>query len=310
MSDRQKSYYKGVRMVEHDLLKQGAVAMGVVLLLAIFLSAIFSSPDDPTVTAQRVAQVEPRLLLVTAAQDLAGQGDLSTYGPPYNNGTDSLQTLGPIALQKWAGVTIPIDPAKDFVLTPLLKIAPLDSTLSAALKAYGKGGSSERTAWNQAVLQALPKATLSGGHLVLTGSQYGPVPVLLDTYLQLAKTGILEAVINVSGSVYQTDFTKALLLLQGDAMGQAATPLHMLGSQWGMMKEPGFYPGASWLWLYTLLYQIPPWSTSDQADLLVALTVGLFSIVLLLTPFIPGVRDIPRWIPIYRLIWREKRRKA
>jgi hypothetical protein len=25
---------------------------------------------------------------------------------------------------------------------------------------------------------------------------------------------------------------------------------------------------------------------------------------LLLVPFIPGLRDIPRWIPIYRLIWR------
>jgi hypothetical protein len=21
-------------------------------------------------------------------------------------------------------------------------------------------------------------------------------------------------------------------------------------------------------------------------------------------PFIPGLRDVPRWIPIYRLIWR------
>jgi len=31
---------------------------------------------------------------------------------------------------------------------------------------------------------------------------------------------------------------------------------------------------------------------------------GLATILLLLIPFIPGLRDIPRWIPIHRLIWR------
>ena len=31
---------------------------------------------------------------------------------------------------------------------------------------------------------------------------------------------------------------------------------------------------------------------------------GLATIVLLLVPFIPGLRDIPRLIPIHRLIWR------
>jgi hypothetical protein len=27
-------------------------------------------------------------------------------------------------------------------------------------------------------------------------------------------------------------------------------------------------------------------------------------------PFIPGVRDIPRWIPVYKLIWRDHYRAA
>jgi hypothetical protein len=31
---------------------------------------------------------------------------------------------------------------------------------------------------------------------------------------------------------------------------------------------------------------------------------GLATILLLLIPFIPGLRDIPRWIPVHRLIWR------
>jgi hypothetical protein len=31
---------------------------------------------------------------------------------------------------------------------------------------------------------------------------------------------------------------------------------------------------------------------------------GLGTIVLLVVPFIPGQRDIPRLIPVYRLVWR------
>jgi len=32
--------------------------------------------------------------------------------------------------------------------------------------------------------------------------------------------------------------------------------------------------------------------------------------VLILVPFIPGVRSIPRWIPVYRLIWRNYYRQV
>jgi hypothetical protein len=31
---------------------------------------------------------------------------------------------------------------------------------------------------------------------------------------------------------------------------------------------------------------------------------GLATVLLLLIPFIPGLRDIPRLIPVHRLIWR------
>ena len=43
---------------------------------------------------------------------------------------------------------------------------------------------------------------------------------------------------------------------------------------------------------------------SADGDLLVVMVMGLLTLLLLLVPFIPGLRDIPRWIPIYRLIWR------
>jgi hypothetical protein len=33
--------------------------------------------------------------------------------------------------------------------------------------------------------------------------------------------------------------------------------------------------------------------------------MGLLSLALVCIPFIPGVRDLPRRIPIYKLIWKE-----
>ena len=33
-------------------------------------------------------------------------------------------------------------------------------------------------------------------------------------------------------------------------------------------------------------------------------TMLLLSVLLILVPYIPGLRDLPRWIPIHRLIWR------
>jgi len=43
--------------------------------------------------------------------------------------------------------------------------------------------------------------------------------------------------------------------------------------------------------------------SSANADLGVVLVMGVLTAALLFVPFIPGLRDIPRWVPIHRLIW-------
>jgi hypothetical protein len=72
-----------------------------------------------------------------------------------------------------------------------------------------------------------------------------------------------------------------------------------------MMNETGNYPGQPWLWLYTFWYQIPPFASSDNADALVWGLMVILTLGLMLVPFIPGLRSIPRWIPVHRLIWRD-----
>ena len=76
------------------------------------------------------------------------------------------------------------------------------------------------------------------------------------------------------------------------------------------MNETGSYPGQPWLWLYTLWYQVPGFSSSANVDLIAVYMTGLATILLLAVPFIPGLRDdLPRLIPVHRLIWRGRGRR-
>jgi hypothetical protein len=49
---------------------------------------------------------------------------------------------------------------------------------------------------------------------------------------------------------------------------------------------------------------VPGWRNSANADLIAIYMTGLGTLLLILVPFIPGLRDIPRLIPVHRLIWR------
>jgi hypothetical protein len=51
-------------------------------------------------------------------------------------------------------------------------------------------------------------------------------------------------------------------------------------------------------------YHVHGWSNSGNIDLIAIYMTGLATLLLLFIPFIPGLRDIPRWIPVHRLIWR------
>jgi hypothetical protein len=71
------------------------------------------------------------------------------------------------------------------------------------------------------------------------------------------------------------------------------------------MNETGSYPGQPWLWLYQLWYHIKPFNNSLSVDVWAVYMTGIATVLLLLIPFIPGLRDIPRLIPVHRLIWHD-----
>jgi hypothetical protein len=293
------------RTAPYDLVKELAIALAGTLVLVVILAAVLSSPDVPSVTIQSWAQKQPVDLVTTATGELAGTTVSAQYGAPYNDGLDSVQSLGFFSPQAWAGTRLPVDSAQDFVLKPLQAASAGSPLLGAALARYNGASDSQRQAWLDPYTKALQNAKEDNGQVVVADGDYGPLPVMMASLLQMARAGSLDGYLLSSGGFYQTDYTKPLLFMgDGTYLSGLAEDQHLLGDQWGMMNETGSYPGQSWLWLYTFWYQIPPYSGNANADLMVVLTMVVLSAALVLVPFIPGIRDIPRWVPVHRLIWR------
>ena len=312
MGATQEEYYRGVRMVPYDLVKELASALAGVGILAIAVAAILSSPDVAPITVATWAQSDPVDFVTTATNELAGSSTSAGYGNPYNT-NGSGQAWGPIAPQEWFGTRIPIDSANLFVIQPLQRAAVTNADLGAALDAWQKASSDQQSKWTDAYTKALAKATVKDGKISVADGDYGPLPAMMSNLLGIAQTGGLDGLLQVNGKFYQTDYTPSLLFIgDGTYLSGQAQQWNLLGNQWGMMNETGRYPGQTWLWLYTMWYQVPPFTSStgflglnsSNADLGIIILMTLLTVALAAVPVSPGLRDIPRGVPIHRLIWR------
>jgi len=297
------------RTREYDVVKEFVIALVVVSVLTAALAAIFSSPDEKQITISTWSRTAPNDFVLTSATEMDGTSGTASYGAPYSHTPDAAQKIGPVSLQHIAGVTHPIDSVNDFVIGPLSGI-PADAALTAALQRWRSATAAQQQTWASAYDDAVAKAPDNDPAKVPAGD-YGPVPVLLNRLLVMAQSGGLDGALLSQKQFFATDYTKPLLFIaDGSYLEDRARAQHLGGDQWGMMNETGNYPGQAWLWLYTFWYQVKPFSTSGNADALVWGLMALLSLVFVLVPFIPGVRSIPRWIPVHRLIWRDYYRRT
>src|SRR6266581_4746081 len=297
----------------YDLLKESAVATVVVGALTLVMAGVLSSPDVPPLTVQTWGNVTPVDFVYTAASELNGTTTAGDYGPPYNHGTGEVQQVGPVNWQKVAGITQPINTAKVFVLDPLSSLAKTTPALATALSTYNAASPAQQDKWATAYADATApdakKVPFRGGNLILPAA--GPVPVLMSYELTMARSGSLDSDLLAQRQFYGTDFTKPLLFIADGGFYEAkAASEHLTGDQWGVMNETGSYPGQPWLWLFQMWYHVSPFQSSDSVDIWAVYLTGIGTLLLLLIPFIPGLRDIPRLIPLHRLVWRSWNRSA
>ncbi len=314
---RTQENLRGVPLKPYDLLREGMVVFGFVLIVVVVLSIVFKAPDYPTVNAESVATAQPLAFVQTAAGILAQDPDISSvadYGPPYDADSGAAQHIGPIAPAAWAkdifGVTIPIDPPRDLIVRPLRRAAVLDPALGFAVDRYTGATPQQQASWLSAYRKALATATVANGAVTVAPGDYGPVEEMMDGMLRLGRSGLLEGAFAADGNSYYPytfDVTKALLFFSiASPYTDTAAHLQQLGDpQWGIVHETGDYPGAWWLDVYQVWYEVPAIADSSNADLIVVLIMTVLFVVLLTLPFIPGLRRIPHGVRIYRIIWRD-----
>jgi len=292
----------------YDIIKEGSIALLVVAILTLVFAVVFGSPDEHAITIKTWSNAAPVDFAATALKELNGTSTTAQYGAPYNKASTG-QKLGPLTLAKWVGVRIAVNTTNDFVINPL-KSQPSPAALKTDLAQWSSASASTRSGWVANYTQAATNMTFANDQLVVNATNAGPVTAMLDDLTQMARSGALDQALITQSGFYTTNYTLPLLFLADSTyMANLATNQHLTGSQWGMMNETGNYPGQAWLWLYTFWYQIPPFNTSHNGDVLVWALMMLLSLALLLVPFIPGVRSIPRWSRVYRVIWREHYRE-
>jgi hypothetical protein len=289
----------------YDILKEGTIATAIALALVLIMAGVLSSPNVPPVSVQTWAKVAPADFLATAAGELNGTALAASYGPPYNHGTAAVQQVGPVNWQTLAGVTQPIDAARVFVLSPLAILAATDHPVGIALARYNSASPAQQQRWATAYGNAVTKVRFVNGNPVVPPANDGPVPAMMTGELIMAHSGALDTDLLAQRQFYGTDYTKPLLFIaDGQYYANLAQAMHLTGDQWGVMNETGSYPGQPWLWLYQLWYHVAPFNNSPDVDVWAVYLTGIATLLLLAIPFIPGLRDIPRLIPVHRLIWR------
>jgi hypothetical protein len=138
---------------------------------------------------------------------------------------------------------------------------------------------------------------------------YGPVPAIIAAELAIANNGSLDGYFQGSQQQLSTNtYMGTMFFSDGTLWATIAQAQGVLGSQWGVMNEIWNFPGQVWLWLYAGMYQIPALnpSSNHNLDLDVGLLMILFGFLLpMFAPWIPVINRIPRWIPLYKIIYRK-----
>jgi hypothetical protein len=211
------------------------------------------------------------------------------------------------------------------VLAPVSQLAaPANPAVAAAVSLYkaaggdlspgaaaGQVASSQQTTWlnNYAKALAAASAKFTPTSITVKAGNYGPVPVIIAAELAIAANGSLDGYFQGSQQQLSTNTTQATMFFSDGTLWETIAEAQGVGGdQWGVMNELWNFPGQVWLWLYSGMYQIPALNPSNNAnlDLDVGLLMILFGFLLpMFAPWIPVINRIPRWIPLYKIIYRQ-----
>jgi hypothetical protein len=206
------------------------------------------------------------------------------------------------------------DPGQVFVLNPLRQAASLlGPGVQSALSTYDSATSVQQQKWASAYDTALGTITPSGGgsmggapgpdysKIGTLKGDFGPVPTLVQADLQLAQNGYFEQYLQAVDPGHSFHLVNIWLYDHPNLLNTAVEQ-GLTDDQWGMVKERGFSVGPWYLAIPAVFHVYFPGGATGQGFVLWNLLFA--AILLFIIPLVPGVRDIPRYLKLYRFIYR------
>jgi hypothetical protein len=279
------------RLVRHVFWKYPLLSVVLLVLVAVVAAAV-GSPNWPRDTIAAVTKDNPGGAILAFTQELDGTATSTSNAAEVGMG----------------------DPGQVFVLGPLRQVAPLwRADVRAALAAYDAASPQQQQAWAKAYDDALGTIMPSGGgemegtpspdfsKIDTLKGDFGPIPTLVKADLQLAQNGFLEQYLEAVEPGHSYHLTN-IWLYDHPNMLNTAVDQGLTDDQWGMVKERGFSVGPWYLFIPAVFHVYFPGGVTGQWFVFWNLLFA--AILLFVVPLVPGIRDIPRYLKLYRFIYR------
>jgi hypothetical protein len=279
------------RLVRHVFWKYPLLSVVLLVLVAVLAAAV-GSPNWPRDTIAAVTKDNPGGAVLAFTQELDGTATSTSNAQEFGMG----------------------DPGQVFVLGPLRQVAPLwRADVRAALAAYDAASPQQQQAWAKSYDDALGTIMPSGGgemegtpspdfsKIDTLKGDFGPIPTLVKADLQLAQNGFLEQYLQAVEPGHSYHLTN-IWLYDHPNMLNTAVAEGLTDDQWGMVKERGFSVGPWYLFIPAVFHVYFPGGVTGQWFVIWNLLFA--AILMFVVPLVPGVRDIPRYLKLYRFIYR------
>src|SRR6266567_5080632 len=279
------------RLMRHVFWKYPLLSLVLLVVVAVVAAAV-GSPNWPRDTIAAVTKDNPGGAILAFTQELDGTATSTSNAAEFGMG----------------------DPGQIFVLHPLRQAAPLlGSNVQSAIHTYDAASAQQQLKWASTYDTALGTITMSssGGMGGSSGpdfskidtlkGDFGPVPVLVKANLQLAQNGYLEQYLQGVDPGHSFHLVNIWLYDHPNLLNTAVAQ-GLTDDQWGMVKERGFSVGPWYLFVPAVFHVYFPGGVTGPGFILWNLLFAAF--LLFFIPLVPGVRDIPRYLKLYRFIYR------
>jgi hypothetical protein len=272
--------YSMVAADHRAMYKQMAYILGIVLVFAF----IFRAPYVPPMTISGVANSNSSLVSLTLLNEFNANSSTATY----------MDTIDPYAFST----------REVFVTQPYGRYLNLTHSRNYEAEFLDEPASEQNITMKQAYSYFSSNGSIQAGV-----NSTNPAIVMASQLTMMAQDGIYEPLLQSEVKSGLNTTYVIMFINDTGAFGREAKKYGLTVPQWGMLQtgDTPYWKMQYWLIPYNLLEitttGIPWWGDLENG------IVAMFSFaLLLLLPFIPGLRDIPDRIGLYKLFWKTKAR--